>query len=109
MEGFVSGFGLYFAYFLFIVAALGALILPLINALGDTKKIVRGLIAIGVLGVLFLISWGISGGEITEMYTEKGVNATMSKVIGGAITMMYLLGGIAVIGIIYSEVHKAIK
>ena len=84
-------------------------VLPLIKAFDDPKKMVKGLMALGALGVVFLISWGISGAEVTEMYTEKGVGDGLSKVIGGVLIMMYLLSGIAIVGIVYSEFSKAVK
>lgn len=109
MEAFVSQGGLIIAYILFGIAVLGVIVLPLINAFSDPKKIVRGLIAIGLLAVVFLISWGLSGAEVTEMYTEKEVGEGLSKVIGGVLIMMYSLSGIAIIGIVYSEFAKAFK
>lgn len=109
MEAFVSQGGLIISYILFAVALLGVIILPLIKAFDDPKKMVRGLIALGLLSVVFLISWGISGSEVSEMYTEKGVGDGLSKVIGGVLIMMYLLAGIAIVGIVYSEFSKAVK
>lgn len=109
MEAFVSQGGLIIAYILFVIAIVGVIVLPLIKAFDDPQKIVRGLIGLGLLGVVFLISWGISGAETTEMYTQEGVGESLSKVIGGALIMMYLLAGIAIAGIIYSEFHKAVK
>ena len=109
MEAFVSQGGLIISYILFGIAVIGVVVLPLIKAFDDPKKIVKGLIAIGILAVVFLISWAMSGSEVTEMYTDNGVSEGLSKVIGGVIIMMYLLAGIAVAGIIYSEFNKAVK
>ncbi|MDH5367167.1 MAG: hypothetical protein OEW67_09285 [Cyclobacteriaceae bacterium] len=109
MEAFVSQGGLIISYILFGIAVVGVVVLPLIKAFDNPQKIVKGLIALGLLGVVFLISWGISGAETTEMYTEKGVGESLSKVIGGVLIMMYLLAGIAIVGIVYSEFHKAVK
>ncbi|MDH5474671.1 MAG: hypothetical protein OEX22_03165 [Cyclobacteriaceae bacterium] len=109
MEAFVSQGGLIISYILFGIAVVGVVVLPLIKAFDDPRKIVKGLIALGLLAVVFLISWAMSGSEVTEMYTEKGVGDSLSKIIGGVLIMMYLLSGIAIIGIIYSELHKAVK
>jgi len=109
MEAFVSQGGLIISYILFGIALVGAIVLPIIKAFDEPKQLVRALIAVGLIGVVFLISWGIAGSETTEMYTEKGVGEGLSKVIGGVLIMMYLLSGIAILGIVYSEVTKAVK
>jgi len=108
MEGLVN-FGLVFSYILVIVAALGAIVLPLINAMSNPKDLYKGLAGVAMIGVLFLISWAIAGGEVTAHYTRYGVDAGSSKIVGGALTMMYMLVFIALIGIIYTEISKLIK
>lgn len=104
--------GLYLSYFMFAVAALGAIVLPLVNSFNEPEKLKKGLIGLGALLVVFLISWGIAGDELRTLYidAESPVNtAGMSKLIGGTITMVYVLMGIAVVGIVYTEITKAIK
>jgi len=103
---------LYLSYFMFAIAALGAIVLPLINSIGHPKKLTGGLIGLGALLVVFLVSWGISGDELTSLYigaSSPVTSAGMSKLIGGTITMVYLLMGIAIVGIVYTEITKALK
>jgi len=109
MEVFVSEFGLYLSYLMFAIALLAAIVLPLIKAFDEPKQLVKAGIALGGLLVVFLISWAIAGNEVTTMYTEKGVGEGLSKMVGGVLTMMYLLMGIAIVAIIYTEVHKSVK
>jgi len=109
MEVFVSEFGLYISYLLFGIALLAAIILPLIKAFDEPKQLVRAGIGVGGLLVVFLISWAIAGNEVTTMYTEKDVGEGLSKLVGGVLTMMYLLMGIAVVAIVYTEIHKSVK
>ena len=109
MEVFVSEFGLYLAYILFAIGLLAAIVLPLIKALDEPKQLVKAGIGIGGLAVVFLISWIIASDEVTTMYTTKGVDVGLSKLVGGVLTMMYLLMGIAIIGIVYTEISKVLK
>ena len=61
-----------------------------------------GIVA-GLFLALFLISWVISGNEVTDVYAKFEVDAAESKLIGGVIIMMYILTFFAIIGIFYSE------
>ena len=108
MEGLVN-FGLVFSYILVIVAGLGAIVLPLINAMSNPKNLYKGLAGVAIIGVVFLISWAIAGNEVTASYTRYGVDASSSKIVGGALTMMYILVFAALAGIIYTELSKLIK
>lgn len=100
---------LYGSYLLVIVAALGAIVLPLINALNNPKSLLKSALGIVVIGVVYLVSWGISGDEVTAKYIQFDITSTSSQVIGGVLITTYLLMGIAVISIIYSEIAKIIR
>lgn len=106
MEDSFVNIALYVSYLLVILAALGAIILPLINALGNPKSLVKSLIGVGALVVLFLVSWAISGDEVTAVYTKFDITSTSSRVIGGVLITTYLLMGVAILSIIYSEIRK---
>jgi hypothetical protein len=108
MENFVN-IGLYLSYVMLGIAALAAIVLPLINSLDKPQTLVKGAVGIVALLVLFLVSWGISGNEVMDSYVTAGVDATVSKLVGGVLTMMYLLLGISIVGIIYTEISKAVK
>ena len=41
--------------------------------------------------------------------SEFGVDASLSKFIGGMLNLVYILAGLAVVGIIYSEISKSLK
>ena len=66
-------------------------------------------IAFGGLLIMFLLGYLISGNEVLPSYIEFGVDAGLSKFIGGMIILVYLLAGIAIGGIIYSEISKSAK
>ena len=96
---------IYVAYALVFVAAGTAIFLPLIKSLSQPKTLMTGGIGIGALLVIYLISWGLSGDEVTSIYRQFGVEAIGSKRIGGALTSMYLMLFLATIGIIASEIR----
>lgn len=100
---------LYIAYALTILAGLAAIVFPIINSITDPKSMAKAGAGLGALVVVFLISWAISGSEVTAVYQEFEVDASLSKFIGGMLSMMYILTGIALVGIVYTEVSKAIK
>lgn len=101
---------LYLSYGLTILAAIAAIVFPIINSIGEPKSLIKSGIGFGALVLVFLIAWGISGSEFTDYQAnEFGMTASLSKLVGGLLTMMYLLTGIAVIGIVYTEVSKIIK
>jgi len=100
---------LYLAYGLTIVCAGAAIVLPLIQAFGDPASLMKSGIGVGGLLVVFLISWAIAGNEVILAYTNVGIDSGLSKFVGGSLTMMYLLSAIAIGGIVYTEISKAIK
>lgn len=101
--------GLYLGYGLIIVALAAAVILPLMNALKSPKDLMKSLMGVGALVVIFLISFGLAGSEVTAKYVAQGVGEGSSKLIGAGLTMFYIVFIIAVIGIVYSEINKALK
>ncbi len=100
---------LYLAYTLVIVAAVAAIILPLISALGDPKSLLMSGIGVMALVVVFVIGYAISGNEVTPVYTKFEVGPDLSKAVGGALIMTYIMGIGAVLGIIYTEFIKIVK
>lgn len=101
---------LYVSYALTILAAIAAIVFPIINSVSDPKSMIKSGLGLVALVVVFGISWALSGSEFTEYQaSEFGMNATLSQFVGGILTMMYLLTGIAIIGIVYTEFSKMIK
>lgn len=105
----VVNIGLIAAYVLIVVGGLGALILPLISAMSHPKSLLYTFIGVLALGIMFVIGWGIAGSEVTAEYLKYDVNESSSKVIGGALTMMYMLILIALVGIVFTEISKIFK
>lgn len=101
--------GLYVGYGLLIVALAAAVILPLINVLKSPKELVKSGMGIGALLIVFLVAYGLSGSEVTAKYTAQGIGEGSSKLIGAGLTMFYIVFFIALLGIVFSEINKALK
>lgn len=98
--------GLYLSYGLTIIAFLGATLVPVLNAirLSDTKSLIKLGAGIGAMLLLFVICRAISSDEVLEIYKPFGVEASLSKSIGGGLIMTYVFTIIAIIGIVYTEI-----
>ena len=101
--------GLYGSYALFAIAVGAAIILPLLNTLQSPGEIKKAGIALAGMVVLFVVSYLIAGSEITSDQAAKGITETTSKLVGAGLIMFYLISVIAVIGLVFSEVNKALK
>jgi hypothetical protein len=101
--------GLYFGYFLFFVALAALVVLPALNALKAPKEIAKSAAGLVGLVVLFVISYALSGDEVTLKTASYGTTPESSKMIGAGLIMFYFVFMVAVAGLIYSFFHKAIK
>lgn len=108
MDTFIN-IALWVAMGMVVIAALASILLPLINSLSNPKSLLKSAIGVVALLVLFLIAWSISGNEVTNTYVNFGVDATGSKLVGGCLILMWILVFIALIGVVVSEINKAIK
>ena len=100
---------LYSAYILTIAAAVAAVVLPLIQSLSDPASLVKSGVGVVALLVVFGLGYVLSGNEVLPSYIEFGVDANLSKLIGGALTMMYVMTIGAIVGIVFTEVTNAVK
>jgi hypothetical protein len=101
--------GLYIAYVLLFVAIGAAILFPLLYIIKDPKGVVKSLAGIGALVVIFILCYAMSGDEVTPKYLTYGVGSGSSKMIGAGLMMFYAVLAISVVGVIYSEISKALK
>lgn len=101
--------GLFITYGLLILALTAAVVIPTISAVKSPKELGKSMMGLGVLAVIFLISYVLSGSEVTAKYTALGVNESSSKFIGAGLTMFYIILFVSIIGIVASEINKALK
>jgi hypothetical protein len=105
----VISWGLTFVYILFGLALIAAVVLPFISALKNPKVLVKIGISFGVLLAVFLLSYVISGDEVSRIALSKGKGSFDSKLIGAGLITFYIALVVAAIGLIYSEVSKAFR
>lgn len=103
MEAFVS-IGLYLSYVLLAVCLLAAVIMPLVKAFGDPQSLKKIGLGIGSLALVFIVSYVISGGEARGEASENTV-----KLVGASLTTFYILGALAIVGIVVTEVKKVFE
>jgi hypothetical protein len=96
--------GLYLSYILMVIAAIAAIVLPLIQSAGDPRSLMKSGLGLVAILVVFGIAYAISGNEVLPMYREFGVGEGGSKLIGGGLITVYLLAIIALLAIVYTEV-----
>ncbi len=102
--------GLYLGYLLLLAAIIVALAFPILDSIKNPKEIAKSGISFVGLIVLFLLSYLLAGGELTAKYEALGVTTEFSsKMIGAGLTMFYFVLVIAIVGMIYSEISKALK
>ncbi len=102
--------GLIATYVLSGIAIAGAIIFPIVYLIQHPKQLVRAAIGLGIVAVLYLVSWAISGNEITIAYEKVSfTSASMSKIIGGGLIMMYIMIAGVLVVTIASEVKNILK
>lgn len=103
--------GLYVGYFLVIVGIIAALLLPLINSVGDPKSLVKTGLSVVALLVVFGIAYAMSDNEVTAKFAAEpfGLTPGSSQAIGGLLISTYFLFAIAFISIFVNEISKSLR
>jgi dipeptide/tripeptide permease len=110
MQETLVNIGIWSAIILVAIAVLAAVILPLINSLSHPKTLIKSGIGVAFVGVIFLIGWILAGSEVMPTYAVGGItDEGSSKLVGGALTAMYILFILAIVGIIFTEIKKAFR
>lgn len=98
--------GIYVTYGLFGLAALAAVLFPLVFLFTDLKKAKNALIGIVVLAIVMFIGFSMASNEVYEGFA---VSPLASKWIGGGIYATIILVGLAVVAAVYTEVARIFK
>ena len=96
-------------YVLLGVGVVAAIVLPLVNAISNPKSLLGSVVGVVFLVVVFLVSYGVAGDEVTKACVQFGVDASQSKLIGGVLNMTYGLLGISILAMFGTMVSKAFK
>lgn len=102
--------GLYFMYALMVIAVVGALVVfPVMSAIESPKSFIKSLYFILALVVLFGIAYAVSDSSVTPEQEVGGITPTIARMVSAGLITFYTVLVVAVIGLIYSEINKALN
>jgi len=101
--------GFYVFYALLFIAVAATIIFPIIHMVKEPSTLLQSAIGLGVLLVLFGVSYGLSGSEVNIKAAAVGITETTSKLIGAGLIMFYITLVLSILALIYSEISNAIK
>ena len=108
LEHIAVSYGIPLAYIGLGIAALGAIVFPIIQMFQDFKKAGITFLAVGLLAVVFIVCYVLSANEpftIGEIHVEAG----QMRFVEAGIIMVYLLMAASLIAILYSSVSRYFK
>jgi hypothetical protein len=101
---------IYWGYFLVILTAVITIIFPIVFMFMNPRGSIKIFIGIGLLVILAIISYALAGNSFTSLQLEKiGATAETSKFVGAGLIFTYILGGLAVLSIIYASISRIFK
>lgn len=100
---------LYLTYALAIGGLVLAVAFPVVFLVKNPAKAKGSLIGVGLVLVLFLVGYVLSGNEVLSYYPKFGVDAGISKIIGGSLITLYVLAIGATVSAVVAEVLRFFK
>jgi len=101
------------AYILLIFTALAAVVFPIINLVTNMKALLRTLMILGGAAVLILISYfAFSNGTPIDIVGYSGTDNSdpgVLRMVGTSLYLTYILFGVTILSILYSEIAKLFK
>ena len=96
---------------LIIIGAILAVVMPLIKSFGNPSSLVKTGIGVAALVVVFFIAYTMADSDVLPKFAAEPFNLTpgLSKFVGGALLTTYALFIIAIVGIVFTELNKALK
>ncbi|RMF28916.1 MAG: hypothetical protein D6765_05215 [Bacteroidetes bacterium] len=109
-EGDIFYFGLYATFLLLLVAAGLILVFGIYQMVTHPKAAVKGIIGIGILAAIFLISYSLADpagtGSLKATMEEFNITPGVSKYISAALTTTGILAVLAVLSFAISEIRN---
>jgi len=100
----------YNAYVAFFVAAISAVLFPIVYMIMNPKNAVRALVGVGILLVIAGIAYAMADGSTTgAVYEKYQISSAQSKNVGMGLYLTYILGFLTIGTLLYSEVVKFFK
>ena len=106
MGDFMVNYGIIICYILIAIAVAASVIFPVIQLAQNPKGAKGALIGIGLLIVVLGISFGLASDDNPS---KIDLTPETAKQVGMGLYAVYILGTVAVVSIVYSEVSKMLK
>ena len=103
-----EGIMLNWCFLLFGIAALVAIVFPLIGMVKDFARAKNSLIGVAALVVIFVIGYALSTDEAYKI-GERVVEGAISQRSEAGLITFYVMIAVAIVAIIYTELSKAFK
>jgi len=101
--------GFYVFYALLFIAVALTIVFPIIHMLREPSTLIRSAIGVGIVVVLFILSYALADSEVNLKAAAVGVTPTSARLIGAGLIMFYITLVLSVLALIYSEISKALK
>jgi hypothetical protein len=101
---------MYWAYILFFITVALLLAFPIIYFINNPKQGVKFLIVLVGFVALYGISYALASDSTdTLIYEKNEISANVSRMIGAGMIMTYIVGGIALVGLVFAGISKVFK
>ncbi len=108
MTEFISTYGIYLAYFALAVAALAAIVFPLIQMFQDLKNAKTAFIGIGAVAVVFLLCYMMAD-KVALTIGDATATAGQMKWVEASLYLFYVMLAGSILAILYSTVSRYFK
>jgi len=108
MTEFILNFGMPLAYIALGIAVLSAVAFPVLQMVTDFQKAKMAIAGVGVLFVVFLLSYMLAGNQpLTTNYVT--ISGEQMKLVEAGLYMVYIFFVVSVIAIAFSSVSRYFK
>ena len=97
-------FGL--GFFLLGLGILITLAFAIVQMIATPKEAIKVLISIAGLGLIYFLAYISASDSVdAQVYQDFNINSVESKLIGSLIYLVYFLGGLSILAIVYSGIN----
>jgi ABC-type transport system involved in multi-copper enzyme maturation permease subunit len=101
---------MYWAYVLLAITVVLLLAFPIKHFIEYPKQGIKTLIALVAFFALYGISYAFASGSTdAAIYEVNGISENISRAIGAGMIMTYIIGALALVGLVYFAVAKVFK
>ena len=101
---------IYWSYALIGLTVVVTIVASLVSMLLNPKGAVKILILAGVMVVIGIVSYSMSGNEFSAIWLEKKeVTVATSRIVGAGLFFSYFLAALAVLAIAFASVSRFFK